>query len=124
MTSEGRSEQAASLLVDRQIWFRSRVCHCLRDPSMPANPEGAVILDKLLFGIMVVAVVLLLLPFLLVMAGVAAATLFWFAAFAALLGAWVFWLVFPGTYGVAVLLLSLLIGLLLIDRRSRHGAFW
>ena len=83
-----------------------------------------VILDQLLFGIMVAAVVLLLLPFLLVMAGVAAATLFWFAAFAALLGAWVLWLVFPGAYGVAVVLLALLIGLLLIDRRSRHGAYW
>jgi len=82
------------------------------------------ILEQLVFGILVVAVVVLLLPFLLVMAGVAAATLFWFAAFAALLGAWVFWLVFPGTYGVAVLLLALLIGLLLVDRRSRRGAYW
>jgi hypothetical protein len=79
------------------------------------------ILEQLIFGILVVAVVVLLL---LVIAGVAAATVFWFAAFAALLGAWVFWLVFPGTYGVAVLLLALLIGLLLIDRRSRHGAYW
>ena len=35
-----------------------------------------------------------------------------------LMGA-VFWLVFPSTYGVAVLPLALLIGLLLIDRRSR-----
>ena len=82
------------------------------------------ILEQLILGILVVAVVVLLLPFLLVMAGVAAAMLFWFAAFAALLGAWVFWLVFPGVYGVAVLLLALLIGLLLIDRRSRHGAYW
>jgi hypothetical protein len=82
------------------------------------------ILEQLMFGILVVAVVVLLLPFLLVMAGVAAATLFWFAAFAALLGAWVFWLMFPSTYGVAVLLLALLIGLLLIDRRSRHGTYW
>lgn len=80
------------------------------------------ILEQLILGILVVAV--LLLPFLLVMAGVAVATVFWFAAFAALLGAWMFWLVFPGTYGVAVLLLALLIGLLLIDRRSRHGAYW
>jgi hypothetical protein len=31
----------------------------------------------------------------------------------------VFWLVFPGTYGLAVLLLALL---LLVDRRTRHGA--
>jgi len=67
--------------------------------------------------------VVLLRSFLLVMAGVAAATLFWFAAFAP------YWRLgvlagVPGTYGVAVLLLALLIGLLLIDRRSRHGAYW
>ena len=80
------------------------------------------ILGQLLLGIMVVAVVLLLLPFLLVMAGVGAAMLLWFVASVAVLGALVFWLVFPGTYGFAVLLLVLVIGLLLVDRRSRHGA--
>ena len=79
------------------------------------------ILNQLLFGIMVVAVVLLL-PFLLVMAGVGAAMLLWFVISAAVLGALVFWLVFPGTYGLAVLLLALVIGLLLVDRRTRHGA--
>jgi len=30
--------------------------------------------------------------------------------------------VYPGTYGLAVLLLALVIGLLLVDRRTRHGA--
>jgi hypothetical protein len=89
---------------------------------MATNPEVAVILGQLLLGIMVVAVVLLLLPFLLVMAGVGAAMLLWFVASAAVLGALVFWLVFPGAYGLAVLLLILVIGLLLADRRSRHGA--
>ena len=79
-------------------------------------------LGQLLLGITVVAVVLLLLPFLLVMAGVGAAMLLWFVASAAVLGALVFWLVFPGTYGRAVLLLALVIGLLLVDRRTRHGA--
>jgi hypothetical protein len=88
---------------------------------MAMNPEVAVILEQLLLGIMVVAAVLLL-PFLLVMAGVGAAVLLWFVASAAVLGALVFWLVFPGTYGFAVLLLTLVIGLLLVDRRSRHGA--
>ena len=43
-------------------------------------------------------------------------------ASAAVLGALAFWLMFPGTYGLAVLLLALIIGLLLVDRRSRHGA--
>ena len=80
------------------------------------------VLGQLLLGLTVVAVVLLLLPFLLVMAGVGAAMLLWFVASAAVLGALVFWLVFPGTYGRAVLLLALVIGLLLVDRRTRHGA--
>ena len=80
-------------------------------------------LGQLLLGITVVAVLLLLLlPFLLVMAGVGAVMLLWFVASAAMLGALVFWLVFPDAYGLAVLLLILLIGLLLVDRRSRHGA--
>jgi hypothetical protein len=85
-------------------------------------PEAAVILGQLLLGITVVAVVLLLLPFLLLMFGVGAVMLLWFVASAAVLGALVFWLVFPDAYGLAVLLLILLIGLLLVDRRSRHGA--
>ncbi len=80
------------------------------------------ILEQLMFGIIVLAVVFLLLPVLLVMAGVGAAMLLWFVASAAVLGALVFWMVFPGTYGLAVLLLALIIGLLLVDRRSRHGA--
>ena len=80
------------------------------------------ILGELIFGILVVAVVVLLLPFLLVMAGVGAAMLLWFMASAAVLGALMFWLVFPGAYGLAVLLLALVIGLLLVDRRTRRGA--
>jgi hypothetical protein len=80
-----------------------------------------VLLEQLLLGILVVGVVVLFLPFLLVMAGVGAAMLLWFVVSAAALGALAFWLVFPGTYGFAVLLLALLIGLLLVDRRSRHG---
>ena len=74
-----------------------------------------------MLGILVVAVVVLLLPFLLVMARVGAAMLIWFVASAAVLGALIFWLVFPGAYGLAVLLLALVIGLLLVDRQSRHG---
>ena len=80
------------------------------------------ILEQLMFGILVLAVVLLLLPFLLVMAGVGAAMLLWFVVSAAVLGALIFWVVFPGTYGLAILLLVLVIGLLLVDRQTRHGA--
>jgi hypothetical protein len=83
-----------------------------------------VIFQQLVLGIMVAAVVLLLLPFLLVMAGIGAAMLLWFVVSAAVLGALVFGLVFPDIYGLAVLLFALVIGLLLVDRRyrSRPGA--
>jgi hypothetical protein len=80
---QGPDEPAAALLVDRRI----------------VVPEAAVILGQLLLGITVVAVVLLLLPFLLVMAGVEAAMLLRFVASAAVLGVLVYWLVFPGAYG-------------------------
>ena len=80
------------------------------------------ILEQLLLGIMMVAVTLLLLPFLLVMAGVGAAMLLWFVVSGAVLGVLIFWVVFPGTYGLAILLLVLVIGLLLVDRKTRHGS--
>jgi hypothetical protein len=69
-----------------------------------------VILEQLLLGIMVI------------MAGVGAAVLLWFVVSAAVLGALVFWVVFPGTYGLAILLLVLVVGLLLVDRQTWHGA--
>jgi hypothetical protein len=47
--------------------------------------------------------------------------LLWFVVSAAALGALIFWVVFPGTYGLAILLLVLVIGLLLVDRQTRHG---
>jgi hypothetical protein len=81
---------------------------------MDANPEIAMILEQIiLLGMLVVAVVLLLLPFLLVMAGVGAAMLLWFVASGAVLG--ILWLVFPGTYGLAVLLLALVVSLSIDD---------
>jgi hypothetical protein len=75
-----------------------------------ANPEGVVILEQLIFGIAVVAAVLLALPFLLVMAGVGAAMPLWCVISAAVFGALVFWLMFPSLYGLALLLLALVIG--------------
>ena len=80
------------------------------------------ILIELLFGLMLAAFVRLLLPVLLLMAGIAGAVLLWCLAPAALIAILIFWLVFPGTHGVALLLLVLVIGLLLVDRRSRRRA--
>jgi hypothetical protein len=49
--------------------------------------------------------------------------LLWFVASAAVLGVLIFWLVFPGTYGLAVLLLARTGHRVTShDRRSRHGA--
>src|ERR1700710_1598170 len=90
--------------------------------TLVASPEMAVILEQVIVGVLVAVSVLLLLPFLLVMAGVGAAMLLWFVASAAVLGALMFWVVFPGTYGLAILLLVLVIGLLLVDRQTRHRA--
>ena len=92
--------------------------------TLVASPEMAVILEQVIVGVLVAFSVLLLLPILLVMAGVGAAMLLWFVASAAVLGALMFWLVFPGAYGLAILLLVLVIGLLVVDRRyrSRPGA--
>ena len=97
---------------------------CLCRPK-DANLEDTVILEQLMLGVaVVVVVVLLLLPFLLVMAGIGAAVLLWCVVSAAILGVLVFWLMFPGLYGAALLLLALAVGLLLVDRRyrSRPGA--
>src|SRR6476469_7922819 len=66
---QGRDQPVASFSVDGR------------------DPEAAVILEQLLLGIMLVAVTLLLLPFLLVMAGVGAELLLWFVVSAAVLGA-------------------------------------
>jgi ABC-type sulfate transport system permease component len=83
-----------------------------------------VILDQMLLGLIVVnLVLLLLLPFLLMMAGIGAAMLLWFVTSAAVLGALAFWLLFSGTYGLAARVLVLVIGLLLVDRQSRHSAY-
>ncbi|GAC1330507.1 MAG: hypothetical protein NVSMB20_00110 [Bradyrhizobium sp.] len=84
-------------------------------------PEQAV-LDQLLLGTIVLTVAVFLLPLLLMIAGVGAVTLRWFAAAAAVLGALVFWLVFPGTYGLVVLLFALVVGLLVVGRGSRRGS--
>jgi hypothetical protein len=79
------------------------------------------ILMELMLGVMLAAFLLLILPFLLVMAGVAGAVLLLYLAPAALLGVLIFWLIFPGSHGLAILLLVLIVGLFLIERRSRRG---
>ncbi len=81
------------------------------------------VLIELMFGLAIAAFVLLLLPFLLLMAGIAGAILLWLVAPAALLAVVVFWLLFPSIHGSALLLALLIIGLILIERRSRYHAY-
>ncbi len=80
------------------------------------------VLTELMFGMIVAAVVLLLLPFLLVMAGVGVAVLLWLIGTAALLGGLLFWLTFPDASGFAILMMLLVVGLLFVDRQARRRA--
>jgi hypothetical protein len=76
------------------------------------------ILVELMFAIVLAVCVLIAVPLLLLMAGVAGVVLLWAIAPAALLVALVLWLAFPHTMGVAVLLF-VAIGLLVFAKR-RH----
>jgi uncharacterized membrane protein len=87
---------------------------------MARCPEGTMILIELMFGMMLAVFLLLVLPFVLLMAGIAGAMLLWYLAPAVLLGALIFWLIFPGSHGLAILLLVLILGLFLIERRARR----
>jgi len=77
------------------------------------------ILVELAFGAVLALTVLLMLPFILMMAGIAGALMLWFMAPAIFIAVLVFWLIFPGHHGLALLLI-LVIGALLIHERSRH----
>jgi membrane protein implicated in regulation of membrane protease activity len=54
------------------------------------------------------------------MAGVGVVVLLWLVGTAALLGCLLFWLVFPGSYGFAFLMILLVVGLLFVDRQARR----
>ncbi len=76
------------------------------------------ILVELMFAIMLAAFVLIAVPLLLLMAGVAGVVLLWAIAPTAVLVALVLWLAFPHTMGVAVLLF-VLIALVVLTRRRQ-----
>ena len=79
------------------------------------------ILIELMLGMALAVFLLLVLPFLLLMAGIVGAMLLWYLAPAVVLAALVFWLIFPGSHGLALLLLVLIVGLFLVERRHRRG---
>ena len=122
---QGRDERAAawSTVIGRvrNLPFVLAAASIDLNSEIAVIPEQAV-LDQLLLGMIVLTVAVFLLPLLLVIAGVGAVILRWLPAAAAVLGALVFWRVFPGTYGLAVLLFALVVGLLLVGRGPRRGS--
>jgi hypothetical protein len=80
------------------------------------------ILIELMFGMMLAAVALLLVPVLMLMAGVAGVVVLWTLAPTVLLVGLALWLLFPHAMGVATLLVLLLIGVFLAERRSQRMA--
>jgi hypothetical protein len=78
------------------------------------------ILIELMFAVAVVCFMLLLVPVLLLLAGVAGAVMLWLFAPAVLIGLVVGWLVLPGMHGAIIVVLLCLFGLLLLERRSRY----
>lgn len=80
------------------------------------------ILIELMFGMMLAAVVLLLIPVLLLMAGVAGVVLLWVLAPTALLIGLALWLLFPHAIGGAALLVLAVIAVLMLERRSHRMA--
>jgi hypothetical protein len=86
--------------------------------------ELTMILVELMFAIMLAAFVLIAVPLLLLMAGVAGVVLLWAIAPTALLVALVLWLAFPHTMGVAALLFVMIVLLVLARRRQAPISRW
>jgi hypothetical protein len=80
------------------------------------------ILIELMFGMMLAAFVVLLIPVLLVMAGVAGVVALWVLAPTALLIGLAFWLLFPHAMSVAALVVLAVIAVLMLERRSHRVA--
>ena len=77
------------------------------------------ILVELMFAIMLAAAVLIVIPLLLLMAGVAGVVLLWAMAPTVVLVGLVLWLVFPHAMAVAVLVFMLMIGFIVLSRRRQ-----
>jgi hypothetical protein len=77
------------------------------------------ILVELMFGIILAAVVLILVPLLLLMAGVASVVLLWVFAPTVLLVGLILWLAFPHAMSMAVLVFVLMMGFMVFSRRRQ-----
>ena len=85
--------------------------------------EHAMILIELVSALMVAVFLLLVLPVVLLMAGIAGAVLLWFVAPAAVLAVLAFWLIFPAFHGTAAVLLLIVIALFLLERRAKYRVY-
>ena len=81
------------------------------------------ILIELMLAAAFVCFALLLLPFLLLMAGVAGVVILTLLAPAVVLALVAGWLLFPGLHTAVLVLLLCFLGLLLLERRSRDRAY-
>jgi hypothetical protein len=75
------------------------------------------ILFELMFALMLAGIVLLVFPLLVLAASVAGIMLLWVVAPTVLLAGLLLWLVFPHFAGLVLLLVVLVIGLSILDRR-------
>lgn len=75
------------------------------------------ILIELLYALMVAGVVLLIFPLLVLLASVAGIVLLWVLAPTVLIAALVLWLLFPHFASLVMLILVLVVGFWILDRR-------
>jgi hypothetical protein len=64
-----------------------------------------------------------MLPLMLVMVGIVSVVLLWIVAPVAVIAMLVLWLIFPASHTAVVVALLLIIGVLLLERRSRHWSY-
>jgi len=79
------------------------------------------ILVELLFALMLAGAVLLVFPLLVLLASVLGIVLLWVLAPTVLIAALVLWLVFPHFAGLLLLILVLVVGFAILDRRYPRG---
>lgn len=79
------------------------------------------ILFEILFAMMLAGILLLIFPLLVLLASVAGIVLLWVLAPTVLLAALVFWLLFPHFAGLVFLILVLVVGFSILDRRYPHA---
>jgi hypothetical protein len=81
------------------------------------------ILIELMLALTVALFLLLVLPVVLLMAGIAGVVLLWVVAPVAVVALLAFWLIFPAFHGTAAVLLLIVIALFLLERHSKYRVY-